>query len=374
MKKLLIVLFLPIISLAQKADSSAAKTQVNKIIPPVSKGYSLKGNIKGLKDSTLVFLQDVQGNMVAQDYAKNGKFTLNGKVDDISFFQLCFIGTKETTELFLGNEDVAVTGQISILKNAVFTGSVSQSDYKSFVKGFLPINEKLGKLIATINAEKPSPKRDSLIKVFNVNRTALKSFTDDFLKRKSASPVSAFILYQFKALYEEDAFEAKYKALQASAKKIVFAKEIERMIAAAKIGTVGSMAADFTQNDTANKPVSLSSFRGKYVLVDFWASWCRPCRMENPNVLAAYNKYKDKNFTVLGVSLDKDKESWVKAINDDKLPWTHISDLQQWSNAAAKMYKIESIPANMLIDPSGKIIGKNLRGEDLLDKLKETLK
>jgi len=380
MKKLLFALLLPVISMAQstqtvqKADSGVASKPVI-VTSLASKGFTVKGNLKGLKDSTLVFLQNVEGNMIAQDYAKNGKFSLAGKSDDANFFQLGLIGTQETTEIFLANENLIVTGDAKNLKGATFSGGVFQADYKGYVRGFLPINDKLGKLVAEINAEKqPSKKKDSLIAVFNDNRNKLKYFTDNFLKEKAASPVSAFILYQFAKLYDEAALEGKYNSLKPSAKKIVFAKELERMIAAANVGKVGSIATDFAQNDTSGKSVSLNSFRGKYVLVDFWASWCRPCRMENPNVLAAYNRFKDKNFTVLGVSLDKDKASWVKAINDDKLPWTQISDLQQWGNAAAKMYKIESIPSNMLLDPSGKIIGKNLRGEELEAKLKEVIK
>jgi peroxiredoxin len=137
---------------------------------------------------------------------------------------------------------------------------------------------------------------------------------------------------------------------------------------------VGEMAPDITMDDPDGKSFSLSNLRGKYVLVDFWASWCGPCRAENPNVVNAYQRYKNKNFTILGVSLDQTKDNWLKAIKDDKLEWKQISDLKFWESAAVPLYKIQGIPYNVLIDPQGKIIASELRGPALEAKLAEVLK
>jgi len=288
---------------------------------------------------------------------------------------LSFIGYPEMAEVFLTPAKLAASGDVKSLKNVAITGSEVQQDFKLYNSKFEVLKERLSSLVTTINKTPEGPKRDSLIKIFEKNKLKVLEQVDEFVKAKPSSPVTPFIVYVTSPVNNDmAALEKRYNALSPAAKETFYGKEIMRVISSAKIGLEGTQALEFTQNDTANNPVSLSSFKGKYVLVDFWASWCGPCRHENPAVVAAYNAFKDKNFTILSVSLDQNKDKWKQAIQADNLTWTHVSDLKYWQNEVAQLYHINSIPANMLIDPNGKIIARNLRGEALKEVLGKLLK
>lgn len=198
---------------------------------------------------------------------------------------------------------------------------------------------------------------------------------DSFIKKNPKSIVSAYILYR-EYSYRLTPEELTYNMglLDTSFRNTQYLKVLTELIGTLKSVEPGNKAKDFELPDTTGVPVKLSSQFGKVVLLDFWASWCPPCRAENPNLVKIYNKYKDRNFTIFSVSLDKKKEAWLKGINDDHLSWTHVSDLAFWNSSAAKLYGVRAIPSNVLLDKSGTIIARNLIGEELEKKLEEVMK
>jgi peroxiredoxin len=208
------------------------------------------------------------------------------------------------------------------------------------------------------------------------NQPAEKERLEKFITANPNSFASLYLLSGASNSMDVEGLEKLYNKTGKEFKDSKVAQSLANKINAAKITAIGKVAPEFSQADTLGKEVALKDFRGKYVLVDFWASWCGPCRAENPNVVKAFNKYKDKDFTVLGVSLDRPgaKDSWLAAIHKDDLTWTHVSDLKFWDNAVAKLYGIQAIPQNYLLDKEGKIVASNVRGEELEKKLEELIK
>ncbi|MGA1976432.1 MAG: TlpA disulfide reductase family protein [Bacteroidales bacterium] len=341
--------------------------------------FHIKADIKG-SDNMTFKLYGLDGRkfvVIDSAISKNGTFKMTGSVKYPMMTLLRVTGKNQQEQLFLENSKITITGKIDSLQAAKVTGSKTQDEFQSFDQAIKPVsqsyNEKYTQYQTAVQSGDTAA-ANSIEKEGDLLQVKMSQIKKIFIKNHPSSYFSPTLIQQLSYQMEPEEIEAQINSLDTNVAKTDIIQTLKERVKAMKTVEVGEKAPDFTLNDVNGNPVSLSSRIGpKLLLVDFWASWCHPCRMENPNVVKIFKEFHKKGFDVLGVSLDMNKEDWIKAISDDKLAWTHVSDLQYWNNAAAKLYAINSIPANFLLDETGTIIGRNLRGDDLVKKVNEIL-
>lgn len=344
------------------------------------KGYVVKGKIEG-SDSITFYLQKREaGKIISIDSAvsKRGAFVLKGgSVEYPQLIQLVAGNTRKRTSFYLENSVITVTGTLDSLFKAEISGSKTQNEYKALIESNKPLGNIYSRMIAEYQDAAQSgdaSKNADIQKRMDSIQTEMMNNQKNFIMNNPSSYVIPSILGSISYDMEADELEAIINKLDTALVSLPQIVSLKERVIIMKTVAIGRKAPDFTMNDTEGKPVSLSSRTGsKLLLIDFWAAWCGPCREENPNVVKVYTEFNKKGFDILGVSLDNSKEDWMKAIADDKLTWTHVSDLQRGNNAAAKLYAVNAIPANFLLDETGTIIARNLRGDDLYKKVKELL-
>jgi len=347
--------------------------------------FTLTGKITGTDSGEMVLFKMLDEKQVDTLYAdKNGNFSTKGVVKEpkmaLLFLPKSTAVPNVPLSFFVEPGSTAIEGKKAAFDKATVKGGASNDDLKE-VETILHSFDDSAKALQADAQKAYMQKNEAAMPALQQRAEAIQKAQKDtiwyYINHHPKSYIAAFYLYQFSMggpSVDQSRIADAYVKLDTTIKQSFYGKKLKDGLNVNQNTAIGAVAPAIELGTPDGKSLSLASLKGKYVLVDFWASWCGPCRQENPNVVKAYNQYKDKNFTILGVSLDNDKAAWQQAIASDKLTWNHVSDLKGWESTTAAAYGVQAIPANFLLDKDGKIIAKNLRGEELDKKLAELLK
>ena len=390
MKKVLIPILACIIIFSSCKNTDKSRFQIklsytngDKMITPQNAGKSdgwifLEEIVYGKSQPPLIIdSQKISGS--------SGNLTFRGKSQTQAIFELVFGDNVLAVPLINDASEIQIDADLSKAKDFyTVTGSPASKQLQDLLARVSNLNNEIQSSFGQLDSLKKINAPDSILVAANNKKNVAIDQLNDYLKQFIQTTPNATLgvlaLGWASRSFQPEQMQTSLKDLKARFPGNAFLAEMEKnsqqppdQQSSGGESWVGKTVPELVMPDPSGKEVSISSFKGKYLLIDFWASWCGPCRMENPNVVKAYNEFKGKNFTILGVSLDKDKSSWKKAIMQDHLSWTHMSDLKYWNSQAVETFGFQGIPFNVLVDPSGKVIAESLRGEELDAKLKQVL-